>query len=347
MRIKRPVSLSSSLPAISEDDSFVEPHHALATPIPSVPPRSAKRASNRNFVAVRPPRFNYQSPPPSYWEDDTSIEAGGNEKFSKFRRRVVNNEHVAKRGGWLRLGIIALVLILCILGLVVGLTIGLRNKKTHPNRNDNDYLESNQSFPLGHYSINTVLSSTATNCTSNPSTWLCYPYTTYSQNPSMSATVFDWIITTNISAPVNPSNPFLLISSTPNPFTTLFNNLTLSLRLANQADEHYYFSTNIPKLTKPTTQIGENNVAAACNFNNTVLTGLLYTRRQKSYPSANAISTEAGAYKSWPYAVEIEQVATSGSGTPSCVDPSGTSLGSFEVPEQGQQCECEYLNSGT
>jgi hypothetical protein len=126
MKIRRAVPMSSSLPAISEDGNAVDPRDPTA---PAIPARSLKRNSYRNFVLVGPPRQSVPENPQSYWEDDNSVSEGKDaEKSSRWRDEVVNNKHVAKRGGWLRLCLIALVLLLCIVGLVVGLVIGLKKK---------------------------------------------------------------------------------------------------------------------------------------------------------------------------------------------------------------------------
>jgi hypothetical protein len=115
MKINRAVSMSASLPAISLG-------------APAIPPRSLRRNSNRNFAVVGASTLNHQDNPPSYWEDDNSIDGKDPEKLSRWTKEVTNNKHVAKRGGWLRLCLIALVVMLCIVGLVVGLVVGLRKR---------------------------------------------------------------------------------------------------------------------------------------------------------------------------------------------------------------------------
>lgn len=204
---------------------------------------------------------------------------------------------------------------------------------------------ANSTFPIGTYTFNTYLSTVATNCTSNPNTWLCYPYQTYAQSRTSSNSTFDWIISPSQK---NPNN--YTISSTQNYFSLVFNSLTLSLKSAGNADEHYFFQTTMSKPTKPTTQLGSQNVAATCYFNATTFQGYLYTKKLKSYPQATASTTETsenGAFPPWPYAVKIEQVSGSGEGTPTCLDPSGNSLGNFGVEDTTQLCDCLYLNTGT
>jgi hypothetical protein len=352
MKIRRAVSMSSSLPAISEDGNSVGSRDSVA---PAIPARSLKRN-------VGPPRLSVLESPPSYWEDDNSINAGKDaEKASRWRDEIINNRHVAKRGGWMRFCLIALVVLSCIAGLVIGLVFGLKKGQhtaqviPHPNLKSNINKSSSNhnpssintgaaaKFPVGNYSINTFLSNVTTDCTSNSNTWLCYPFSTYSQSQSASAATFDWIVSVD---PEDSKN--YTISSTPNYFSIMFANLTLFLRAADTPNEHYFFSTVMRKPTRPTTQIGSSNVAATCYFNSTTLQGYLYTRMPKTYPNTSTDSgNESGAFASWPYAVSVEQTATSGSGTPTCLDRNGNSMGDFSAREQNEQCSCKYLNTGT
>jgi hypothetical protein len=61
---------------------------------------------------------------PPYAEYDNVTGPRG-EKFSDLR----NNRHVAKRGGWTRVLLIALIVLLIIVGLGVGLGVGLTRSK--------------------------------------------------------------------------------------------------------------------------------------------------------------------------------------------------------------------------
>jgi hypothetical protein len=68
----------------------------------------------------------FQGRGPPYTEYDNVTGPRG-EKFSDLR----NNRHVAKRGGWTRVLLIALIVLLIIVGLAVGLGVGLtRSKKS-------------------------------------------------------------------------------------------------------------------------------------------------------------------------------------------------------------------------
>jgi hypothetical protein len=197
-------------------------------------------------------------------------------------------------------------------------------------------------FPAGSYSFTTYLSTVSANCSSNPETWTCYPYTTYSSSTSSSTATFQWIID-----PV-PHTSYYTISSTDNLFSVVFTNLTLSLINAGQSNEHYYFSTNMQKPTKPSVALTNENLASTCYFNQTSFQGYLYTKMAKTFPNGESNTTVTGQpFADWPYAVRVEQMSGGGSGTPTCLGPQGQSLGDFSVSDPAQLCECLYLNNET
>lgn len=201
---------------------------------------------------------------------------------------------------------------------------------------------TNLTFPAGSYRFDTYLNTVSTDCVNNSATWLCYPYSTYAQNPSASAATFEWII-----YPINNTSNYT-ISSTDNYFSIVFSNLSLSLRNPGANDEHYFFQTMTQKLTKPTAQLGSQNVASTCYFNQTTFQGHLYTKMPKSYPSSSTNTTSSsGAFIPWPYAVKVEQVAGAGAETPTCLGPSGQVLGDFSESDGTKLCDCLYLNTGT
>jgi hypothetical protein len=126
MHRREPSSLSS-LPAISEDSaSFVATREA-----PPVPPRAWNRPSHKQFGLVAPPVLSFDRSLPAYNQfDDTGLEGPNGEKLVELRNGIGSNKHIAKRGGWKRLALIALIAILCIIALVVGLVVGLRKKNS-------------------------------------------------------------------------------------------------------------------------------------------------------------------------------------------------------------------------
>lgn len=95
----------------------------------------------------------------------------------------------------------------------------------------------------------------------------------------------------------------------------------------------------------PSQQLGEQNVAATCTFDDTTLQAYLYTKKARTYPN-DGTGGSAG-FELWPGAVKIEQVAGAKMGSPRCVDGSGNSLGEFGVEDGTQLCDCLWLNTGT
>ncbi|KAE8451372.1 hypothetical protein EG329_004001 [Mollisiaceae sp. DMI_Dod_QoI] len=328
---RRDPASGNSLPAISEDGaSFLEPRIA-----PAIPERAINRPSTRIWALGAEPPHTYDSPPPYNQFDDLGPRG---EKLSDLRksRGLRENKWIAKRGGWK--------------------SVADKGNNSSSNNNNNSSSSggasgnvgpssnpaSNTTFPAGSYRFDTFLDTVATNCTSNPSTWLCYPYSTYAQSRTSSAATFEWTI-----SPVN-NTPNYTISSTSNYFSILFTDLSLSLQNPGASDEHYFFQTMMQKPTKPSVQLGSQNVASTCYFNSTTFHGYLYTKMPKSYPSNSTNTTDSSqAFSPWPYAVKVEQVAAAGEGTPTCVGPEGQSLGDFSVQDGTQLCDCLYLNTGT
>ncbi|CZS95296.1 hypothetical protein WAI453_011276 [Rhynchosporium graminicola] len=354
---RRDPQSAGSLPAISEDgSSFLEPRDA-----PPVPERAWNRPPYKNSALGTPPSLKSGGSPPPYTHFDSSkdeLQAPEGDKLTQLRGRLENNKHISKRGGWKRLAIIAAIVILCLVGLIVGLAVGLRNKhngsssersgSSSPNGGASGTVvaapdsSNNATFPAGSYRFDTYLNTASANCTSNPATWRCYPYFTYATSPTQSTATFDWIISPSIG------NKYT-ISSTQNFFSIIFNNASLSLMNAGADDEHYFFQTMMDKPTKPVAQLGSQNVASTCFFNSTTLQGSLYTKMPKTFMVNNDTSSmdTNGPFSAWPFAVKVEQVASAGSGTPTCLGPSGENLGEFSVADTTQLCDCLYLNTGT
>ena len=121
---RRELNPGGTLPAISEDGTTF-----MGREPPPVPPRAWNRPHHMRFGLGAPPRHNFEGSPPAYSHFDPSgVEGPKGEKLADVRKGLINNKHIAKRGGWKRLSILALISILLIVGLVVGLVVGLRNK---------------------------------------------------------------------------------------------------------------------------------------------------------------------------------------------------------------------------
>ena len=93
-------------------------------PVPPVPP-VPQRAYNRPFSRIwhgDPPRHSYENSPPRYSVWDATGPKG--EKLVDVR----NNKYIARRGGWRRFFIIAIVAIAILIALIVGLVVGLHEK---------------------------------------------------------------------------------------------------------------------------------------------------------------------------------------------------------------------------
>ena len=177
----------------------------------------------------------------------------------------------------------------------------------------------NTTFPIGKYTLNVHLDSVATDCTSNATTWKCFPYHTYDESPSESAATFIWIISP--SAPGSPTD--LSISSTDDPFAPQFTNASLQLVDQGLQTERYQFNVSFDQMVAPL-----NNVH--CFYDGTTLEGNLYTRLTQVFSNTSYTSTASsasptstpssfvGGQRNWPYAVNITQFIRGGADVPNC-----------------------------
>ncbi|MCJ1372735.1 hypothetical protein MMC20_003960 [Loxospora ochrophaea] len=359
---KPPDQEKNRLSIIAEDESV--------PPLPRIPPRThaQHRPVNRRWHFGDPPRPSFEKPPPVYSLSDPDPQTPPrSQRWSIVR----NNRHVARRGGWKRLLILAIVVIIIAVGLALGLAIGLKARNHNnrcvqgdvgaidlpkANRNRTSLLDSsalgsnstskisNETFPAGSYSLPTFLDSVSTNCTSDPSTWSCYPYVTYNSTPSAVPTTYDWNIT--------GSNGNYTISSSDNPFFPDFADALLKLQDAGSANERYTFQVVFNQSITP------QGTAMKCLYSNTQFEASLYTKTPKSYPSnssdpSSAASSSSTAmpeiaqsddFQPWPFAVEVRQLAAGGLNVPQC-SLNGNSVSDNLKPQtNADMCSCVWKN---
>lgn len=330
---------------------------------------SIPRASTSTAATYRtaPPPYDWVPPPVRHDLTNPNDE----EKLSRLQRKLSKAE---RRGGWGRLALMIAAL-LGVIGLAVGLGVGLTTgrKKNSDSAGDGDNTYTSQQpessvpiqqLPLGQYSFVTSLRAQQTNCTANPATWRCYPYTVLDpSNPSTNTTsqsTFNWIIrnesaiyatkdTPSTSSAGIPSN--LTLSSTNNPFALTFTNQSLTYHSSdeNASPPMLTFSFTLPKTVVPTSAIASDNAATQCFFNNTILSGRIYLAASSSSSQSpqSGSASSAGNSEQWPYGVEVLQGSAGGEGTPDCYKTVNGGLGE-SVTEglaplgEGEECRCEY-----
>jgi len=292
------------------------------------------------------------------------------ERLEKLRRERSGTSGVPgakrRRGGWMRAGIVLGVVILVGVVLGVGLGVGLK-KKNGGGGKEEDAGGGNeapdevvQKFPLGEYSMDTALRSVATDCTSNPATWRCFPYVIYNSDGSTNDTSvasFNWIISNTSSTYATdttettpdsgvPAN--LTVSTSNDPFGIMFTGqaLTYIANPSNTSSARYTFSFISSRKVIPSPAITADNTNVECFFNQTIFTASIYLSAASTFPTGEA---SIGGYAPWPYAVEITQTAAGGSDVPNCysiVDGrEGEPVEAGLVPQpDGAECMCDYRN---
>lgn len=119
---RRDMPSKGTLPAISEDGTDV----TFDTGVQAAQTRSAAAAA----MQMRPPWARTPNASPLSYISMGS-DASGSEMDQEKERALAdlrNNVHVAKRGGWKRLAILAVVGTMLLLGLILGLVFGLRSR---------------------------------------------------------------------------------------------------------------------------------------------------------------------------------------------------------------------------
>ncbi|KAK8121955.1 hypothetical protein PG984_010625 [Apiospora sp. TS-2023a] len=266
---------------------------------------------------------------------------------------------LAKRGGWYRAALIVVLAACTIAALTVGLILGLRQRNnSNPSATPSDQ-EGKQPvlFPAGSYSFTTALYDVKTDCTTNNSTFRCYPFKTYNKSrpeleSDVSATYFWTISQHEVNAWAYS------ISAAPNPFVPQFTNLSLTQLDANQPGERLTFNFRMHgAAVVPTTALSNNNSdnrAATCYYNDTLVTGTIWTRRPAEFPAnlTTPVSNGGGkgktltastAFDPWPYAVQVVQSTRD---APDCRDAEGNPVGGdFGLPPGREgECSCSYAN---
>ncbi|OLN81772.1 hypothetical protein CCHL11_06907 [Colletotrichum chlorophyti] len=295
-------------------------------------------SSNSSLKDSRP--NSGTSTPRSLYKERTALlpittPVGPSESAEKLKEAA----RTARRRGWCRLLVIIVLAACLVVGLSVGLTIGVR--KSSPPAAPQTTTPSNL-FPVGSFAFTTALMESTTGCTSNPSTWRCYPYRTYSQSPNASLATFHWTI--------SPRNSYTYqISSSENPFAPKFVNETMVLLEGNTYNERLVFNFSLPKTVVPSEAISAGNRATTCMFSDTVFRATVWTRRNVTPPLGStdggttgnatvAPPSGGGKWAAWPGQVEIVQMKTGG---PECEDYDGNAV---PVAAGQGQCKCRYAN---
>ncbi|GAB7322274.1 hypothetical protein MBLNU13_g03257t1 [Cladosporium sp. NU13] len=362
--LRLPAAKRISLPASQRLSTITE------GPKAPEPGRWSRRSTFRNSTSSA---ATHRTAPPPYTSASASVagdedapNASEEEKLARLRRTWSSS--TGTRGGWGRL-VLLVVVIVVVMGLAVGLGVGLtvgrknehKNESTTPSNSGDTEPELIQQLPLGQYSFSTMLRAQQTNCSSNPATWRCYPYTVFNpSDPSIKASslsIFDWIIrntSTIYATSTTPNTPTsgvpanLTISSTNDPFALAFTAQQLTYHAdTNATSPRLTFAFALPKIVVPTSALTSSNAVTQCYFNSTVLSGTIYLAGSLD---SSVSSTGSSSYQDWPYPVEIVQSSPGGEGNPDCYETVDGKLGArvegLEPETEGDECRCEYRNYG-
>jgi hypothetical protein len=353
----------SPLSIIAEDENAATPPSRLRN-LRSPPSTSSPSVSTSNRPYSRrwrdePPSHSFEQPPPDY---DVWDENAPKTRQQLLVEKLRGNKQLTKRGGWRRVLLYLIVLLAILVALAVGLGVGLSTRNSSSNSNSNSNPNSppasnsggsptsSASFPAGTYAIPVFLTDVSTNCTSISPTWACYPYQTYDQNESSSMATFNWIIT------ADNSNSNFTLGTSENPFAPTFSNVPLTLQNPNAPDEHYAFSLNLFKKVVPDATITNDGSNANCYYNNTIFSGVLYTKKPPQTTTLSngnntgSMNSNNSDWKPWPYAVNVTQSISGGQNVPNCYEfgnngADGPRVTNGLEPQPANQiCECKWMN---
>lgn len=210
--------------------------------------------------------------------------------------------------------------------------------------------DAEKAFPEGTYRFETVLASISTDCTTQNSTYRCYPYSTFSEAPDASMAVFDWII----EATDRESNAYQ-ISSTKNPFSIVFQNAAMNLMETGTLEERFEFSAPLNMTVIPVRPLDprNGNRASICYYSGVIFSARIYTKKEKAWPKGSSVEAIVEENKTqnprrWPYAATMKQAVKGKNDVPDCRDAVGNSMGGFGRNETtgGRECSCGYTNFG-
>ncbi|KAK2054993.1 hypothetical protein LY76DRAFT_686279 [Colletotrichum caudatum] len=215
---------------------------------------------------------------------------------------------VARRRSWCRLVILAAIALGLIVGLSVGLTVWNRQSELAVTVGA---LNHTNAFLSGSFAFNTALLEANTGCTSDSSTWRCFPDRTYSQSPNDSVATFFW----TISHPNTYTYQISSSSSSSNHLPLKFADETMTLVEGGSPDERLVFGFSLAKTVAVSDATAPDGRAA-------------------TFRGAGG-SVKWGV---WPGRLEIVQVGEDG---PECKDAAGNAV---NVTAGSDQCNCLYAN---
>lgn len=92
--------------------------------LPPLPQKAYHRPFSQRWNIGDPPSHSFEKPPPKY-DSVWDVTGPKGEKLGDVR----NNKHIASRGGWRRICVVALLIMAVLVALSVGLAVGMH--KTH------------------------------------------------------------------------------------------------------------------------------------------------------------------------------------------------------------------------
>ncbi|KOS23442.1 hypothetical protein ESCO_006681 [Escovopsis weberi] len=247
-----------------------------------------------------------------------------------------NREHRRRRCRFV--GLLTFLVVIT-LGLGVGLSLGL----SYSGMSNGEGTEFGDASMTGSFSFDTTLQQISTGCTSNPTTWRCFPYS------SGVVTEFQWAIKQDEDDDYSISS-----LSTASPASHAFSNVPLTLLDSSLTTERFVFSFQMNKTVVPSAALASSSFssssspspskpshASSCTYTNATFQGTLWTRRASLRHRPKALQRrQDGEFPAWPGLIEITELVDSRKGSMACHDSEGVEIGGMRAVEG--TCGCLY-----
>ncbi|PHH83707.1 hypothetical protein CDD82_4669 [Ophiocordyceps australis] len=212
---------------------------------------------------------------------------------------------------------------LVLVALVVGLSVGLKDRGTPVSTSDG-LNNSNTAFPVGTFSLQPRLIHRSSNCVSRPSAWGC-------------GSTDDGSMALHITVSAPDTNHFS-ISSKPSSYFPTLTNVAMGRMSANEPDERLVFTVPLNMTVE--------SAGARCTIPDVRWSAALYTKRRGEQDVAMSVDVKVRGEVEWPGDAQLALVkASTVTEHVECVDEEGRRVNGQVEGTRGT-CECIYSNDG-
>ncbi|PHH67107.1 hypothetical protein CDD81_4502 [Ophiocordyceps australis] len=212
---------------------------------------------------------------------------------------------------------------LILVALVVGLSVGLKDRGTPVSTSDG-LNKSNTAFPVGTFSLQPRLIHRSNNCVSRPSAWRC-------------GSADDAPMTLHITVSAPDADHFS-ISSKPSSYFPTLTDVAMGRMSTNEPDERLVFTVPL--------NMTIDSAGVRCTIQDVRWSAALYTKRRGEQDVAMSVDVKVRGEVEWPGDAQLAFVkASTATEHVVCGDEEGRRVDGQVEGTRGT-CECIYSNDG-